>query len=260
MFLDAAFHLTRFGFKVFPLKQGAKIPGIPKGLPGGRGCLDATDDEEIIGEWGSRYPRANIGLACGLPSKIIVIDFDPRNGSDESVERLKAKKQTFTPTVSAKTANGGTHLYYAYEPELKNSKSVLAPGIDVKTTGGYVVAPPSVLEGGKRYSWVNSPLGDSFPRMPRWALEALKPRPAPVQKFNKDAGPKDVSKLVDFVAGTGDGARNKVLFWACCRAAEAGQLGPSAQATFLDAAVSTGLDRIDALKTIQSAAKRSRIA
>jgi len=176
MFLESALDLTQFGFKVFPLAYGEKIPAIPA-REGGKGCLDATDDEYVIEAWARRFPKANIGIACGLPSGIIVIDLDPRNGSDESIRKLASKKQTFPPTVTVKTANGGVHLYYAFEPSLKNSKSVLAPGIDVKTTGGYVVAPPSQLHGGKRYEWINSPLGDRFPRLPVWAVQALKPKP-----------------------------------------------------------------------------------
>jgi hypothetical protein len=258
-FTDAALHLTQFGFKVFPLMPGQKIPAIAK-RDGGRGCLEATDDENIIAAWGQRFPRANVGLACGLPSAVVVIDLDPRNGSKESIERLAKRKQTFPPTVTAKTANGGTHFYYAYEPQLKNSKSVLAPGIDVKTTGGYVVAPPSTLEGGRQYSWIISPLGDCLPRLPRWATEALKPKPQPVVVFNRDAAPKDIATLVDFVARAGSGERNNSLFWAACRAAEAGMLDGNAQESLLSAAQIAGLDKVEAAKTISSAYKKAKIA
>jgi hypothetical protein len=258
-FTDAALHLTQFGFKVFALMPGQKIPAISK-KDGGRGCLDATDDENIIAAWGERFPRANIGLACGVPSGVLVIDLDPRNGSKESIERLAKRKQTFPPTVTAQTANGGTHLYFAYEPMLKNSKSALAPGIDVKTTGGYVVAPPSVLEGNRRYSWLVSPLGDCFPRLPRWVSEALKPKPQPVVVFNRDAAPKDIAPLANFVAQSGSGERNKSLFWAACRAAESGVLDGNGMQALTAAGISSGLEKEEVLKTIQSARKKSRIA
>lgn len=258
MFLDAAFYLTSFGWKVFPLAEGQKIPAIPQRF-GGKGCLDATDDEDIIGKWATLYPRANIGLACGKASGVLVIDLDPRNGSDESIAKLAAKKQTFLPTVTAKTANGGTHLYYALEPGLKNSKSVLAPGIDVKTTGGYVVAPPSVLDGGKRYTWQNSPLAERLPRLPRWAFEALKPKPQPVVTFKRDSAPKDIAPLADFVSKSPAGERNKVLYWAACRAAEAGLLDGNACASLLSAAIAAGLDKTESEKTIASATKKGKL-
>lgn len=259
MFLDAALNLTAFGFKVFPLSHGEKTPAISK-RDGGKGCLDATDDENILASWAYRYPHANIGIATGRLSGCIVIDLDPRNGSEESVARFSGRKQTFLPTVTAKTANGGKHLYYAFEPALKNSKSALAPGIDIKTTGGYVVAPPSELLGGRKYTWARSPLGDQLPRLPRWVLEALKPKPQPVVVFNRDAAPKDIKPLVNFVAQAGEGQRNNSLFWAACRAAQAGQLDASAEASLIDAAITTGLDRVDAQKTIASARRKGRLS
>lgn len=256
MFLDAAFHLVPLGFKVFPLMAGSKIPAI-SAKKGGRGCLDATDDDEIIEDWAHHLPRANIGVATGIPSNCIVIDLDPRNGSDASIAKLKAQGFVFPPTVAARTANGGTHFYYAYEPSLKNSKSVLAPGIDVKTTGGYVVAPPSVLDGGKRYSWLNSPLGENFPKLPQWAVKKLKPAPAPVKKCNPKNAPKDIEPLVRFVANAAEGQRNNILFWAACKAGESGILNGTALQSLTIAGESIGLDRQEVLKTLASAKQKT---
>jgi hypothetical protein len=253
-FLSAAFDLTRWGWQIFPLATGEKIPA------GGRGVKDATDDEEVIATWARRNPRANIGLACGKVSGICVIDLDPRNGSDESIARLAARKQTFPPTVSVRTANGGYHLYYRFQPDLKNSANSLAKGIDFKTCGGYVVAPPSVLTGGRAYAWTNSPLGGDLPRLPQWAVEAMKPKPKPVMVFNRDAAPKDIKPLVDFVANAGAGNRNNYLFWAACKAAEGGLLDNAAEASFLSAALACGLDKIESEKTIDSAKSRKKLA
>jgi hypothetical protein len=255
-FLISAFSLVQFGWKVFPLATGAKIPMIPA-KSGGRGCLDATDDEEIIGEWDRRYPSANIGLACGIPSGIIVIDIDPRNGGTSSVEKFAARKQILPPTVEVATANGGRHLYYAWQPELKNSKSALGPGIDIKTTGGYVVAPPSVLDGGKKYTWVNSPLGEHLPRLPMWVVAALKPKPEPKYTGSTAARdlPKTINGLVRTVANAGVGNRNNALYWAACSAAEDGIPAGTIMAALLGAASQCGLPKIEAEKTIISGIK-----
>ena len=48
---------------------------------GGRGYLDATDDPDTITSWWTRWPSANVGLACG-GSGLTIIDIDPRNGGD----------------------------------------------------------------------------------------------------------------------------------------------------------------------------------
>jgi hypothetical protein len=264
-FLTEAFELVCFGWKVFPLAPFSKIPAVPASR-GGQGCLDATDDEEIIAGWAREYPNANIGIAAGEPSGLLVVDFDPRNGSEETVARLATRKQTFLPTVEVRTWSGGTHLYYAWQPGIINSKSKLGPGIDIKTTGGYVVGVPSKIkcrETGKSgiYSWVQSPLGECLPRLPQWAVEALRPKPAPVTPVRSSIdAPKDVSALVRFVAQSPKGQRNNSLFWAACRAAEGGELGQAESKAFLDAALQAGLEADKAAKTIASAARRSKIA
>jgi len=258
MFLETAFYLVPLGFKIFPLAPGAKIPAIAK-VKGGRGCLDATDDEDIIEDWAWHLPKANVGIATGDVSNCIVIDLDPRNGSDKSIADLKKAGCEFPPTVTARTANGGTHFYYAYEPSLKNSKSALAPGIDVKTSGGYVVAPPSVLDGGKRYQWINSPLGGDFPKLPQWAIKKLKPSPAPVFKRSSAKAEGDIAPLANYLANIGEGNRNNILFWAACQAAKTGLLDANGKAILSEAARSCGLDPKEVARTINSAEERGKL-
>lgn len=258
MFLDAAFELVGYGFKVFPLLPGEKTPAISS-KKGGQGCKDATDDEEIIAKWAKQFPRANIGIHCGEVSGVVVIDFDPRNGSDETVAKLAERRQTFLPTVSAKTARGGKHLYYAYDGSLKNSKSALGPGLDVKTSGGYVVAPPSRLsENGGSYDWITRPFGDQFPRLPHWVVQALRPKPQPIVAFDKNSAPKDIKKLLECVSAAGEGSRNNILFWAACRLVDSGQLSLQNEAALIRAAVSTGLSLADATKTVNSAKNKGK--
>jgi hypothetical protein len=262
-FIEAAFDLVQFGWQVFPLRPWSKEPLISKG-DGGNGCHDATDDEEILAEWGKLYPNANIGIATGEPSGIIVVDLDPRNGSEETISKLAARKQTFPSTVEVRTWSGGTHLYFAWQPGIINSKSKLGRGIDIKTTGGYVVAPLSRVrcrDTGKTgvYRWVCSPLGEHLPRLPQWAVEALKPKPQPILSPQSIAASKDVSALVRFVANAKEGERNKSLHWAACRAAESGLLDGAARQAFLQAALSAGETQRKALSTLASAATRARV-
>ncbi len=60
--LDEALAYAKRGWAVFPLRPSSKFPLIPKD-EGGRGCLDATTDEQQIRAWWTRQPDANIGLA-----------------------------------------------------------------------------------------------------------------------------------------------------------------------------------------------------
>lgn len=259
-FFNAALDLVQFGWKVFPLRAWAKEPLISKD-DGGRGCHDATDDADMIAEWGRRFPNANIGIATGEPSGFLVVDFDPRNGSEETIAMLAAKKQTFPPTIEVRTWSGGMHLYFAWRPGIINSKSKLGKGIDVKTTGGYVVGAGSrVRQDGTSgvYGWVRSPLGDQIPCLPQWAVEVLKPKPQPIAPRSINA-PKDISALVRFVAHSRPGQRNNSLYWAACRAAEAGILTSTAKSAFISAAIAAGEERQKAISTVESAGRGSRI-
>lgn len=254
--------MVRLGWRVFPLAPFAKIPAVPA-AKGGRGCLDATDDEEQLAAWTKAYPRANIGLACGDVSGVIVIDFDPRNGSENTVAMFASRKQFFPATVEVRTWSGGSHLYYRWEPEIKNSKSKLGPGIDIKTTGGYVVAPPSRVRQDNAegtYRWVRSPLGPDLPRLPRWAVEALKPKPS---KAGKVVIPKktdlsdDLEPIIRYIESAQEGNRNNILYWGACRAAENGSLDENMRSALVSAGMNAGLDRASAEKTVASAMRKA---
>lgn len=246
-FLSAAMRLIELNWHVFPISPGSKLPAVPA-REGGKGVNDATIDRAQIEHWARRYPRANVGVACGRPSGISVIDVDPKNGGNETVAFRKSRQQLFTPTVLSRTPSGGWHLFYAFEPLLLNSKSLLGPGIDVRTRGGYIVAPPSVA--GKPYVWIVAPTGESLPRMPRWALEALRPRPHAVPSRSGAAAnaPGAVAGLVKFMMNAPSGQRNQMLFWAAARAAESGQGNDSTRAMLLDAAVACGLVASDGMR------------
>src|SRR5437588_8736690 len=66
----AALELAAQGFRVFPLKPAGKTPLIR----GGRGCLDATTDPEMVQAWWRGAPEAGIGVATG--DGLLVVDID----------------------------------------------------------------------------------------------------------------------------------------------------------------------------------------
>lgn len=256
-FLDAAMQLAQLGFAVFPLAPGSKVPAIPsKG--GGKGVLDASKDLDQIRDWARRFPKANVGIACGRASGITVIDIDTNHGGMESVITLRAQKRILSPTIAVRTPSGGWHLYYRFEPGLLNSKSKLGTGIDLRTEGGYVVAPPSVLANGCGYHWHQPPLGGEVPRMPMWAVQKLTPPPEPIFASGKpprdpDAALKGLIRLIEQAPG---GQRNQVLFWSACRAAENGCADDGTCELLISAAASVGLSRREAWKTVHSGFKR----
>lgn len=258
-FIDGAMPLLDLGWAVFPLAPGAKVPAISK-KAGGQGVLDASKDPDQIRAWARRFPHANVGVACGKISGITVLDFDPKSGSEETLREFRTQQRLFNPTVTVRTPSGGWHLYYAYAPELLNSKGLLGKGIDVRTTGGYVVAPPSRLDGGRGYSWHLAPLGGDLPRMPTWAYMALKPRPEAV--FQRHEGVRNgeaaLAGLMKFIGQAAEGQRNSSLYWAARRAAEGGYADAGTEDMLAQAAGSIGITRKEALKTIGSAFKAGR--
>ena len=60
--------------------------------------------------------------------------------------------------------------------DIRNSVSAIAPGIDVRGTGGYVVVPPSIHPSGRRYTWsVDS--ANTFADAPQWLLDKVTAKP-----------------------------------------------------------------------------------
>ncbi len=121
------------------------------------GFHDASRSPDVIQAWWRRWPDANIGIATGRVSGLLVLDVDPRNGGDDRLEDIVAQHGPLPFTVESLTGGGGYHYLFAYPPELPPEQEIgcgkLLPGIDIKADGGYIVAPPSVHGSGKPYAW-----------------------------------------------------------------------------------------------------------
>ncbi len=116
------------------------------------GAKDATTDEQCIERWWELWPQANIGIATGAASGLVVIDID--TGGDEGWADLVAAHAALPDTIESITGSGGRHLLFATGTKpLRNSVKKLATGVDVRGEGGYIVAPPSLHRSGWRYAW-----------------------------------------------------------------------------------------------------------
>jgi hypothetical protein len=170
--LDAALSYAARGWHVLPLKPRAKTPLTRHGLK------DASTDENQIREWWGRWPRANIGIACG-PSGLAVVDVDVRSGGNIGFESLFAAEPE-TLNAFTGSGDGSRHWYFAANGE---SCRVLAPGLDLKGDGGYVVVPPSIHPSGEPYRWEASS-GPDDARLaqlpPTLRSDARKPAAAPI--------------------------------------------------------------------------------
>lgn len=73
-----------------------------------------------------------------------------------------------------RTGSGGMHLFFAHPGHaVRNSAGLLAPGLDVRGDGGYIIAPPSQRVSGRRCAWRAAP--DTLPELPDWFADALRP-------------------------------------------------------------------------------------
>ena len=109
----------------------AKHPRTPHGFK------DATTDRAQIAAWWRKWPDANIGVPTGASSRLIVIDIDPRHGGEESWKNLRANRK-IPRTAKQRTGGGGRHIIFR-NPGGRVPKE-LAPGIDLKGNGGYIVS------------------------------------------------------------------------------------------------------------------------
>ena len=142
------------------------------------GIKDATTDMSIIGSWLMMQPNANIGIATGKHSGLVVLDIDSRHGGDDSLFDLEATNGKLPPTLEVLTGGGGRHLYYKYPAGVQYVKSnagQLGPGLDIRADGGYVVAPPSIHASGRTYEWEASsePESDELAELPQWFIALL---------------------------------------------------------------------------------------
>lgn len=146
--LAAALQCAARGWHVLPLRPAGKQPLTR------HGCQEATVDAPTITVWWRRWPQANVGIACG-PSGLVVIDLDHGRGGLEAWADLRGRYAFDDATVMALTGGGGMHLYFQAPADLPigNSAGRLGPGIDVRGSGGYVVAPPSRHPSGRAYAW-----------------------------------------------------------------------------------------------------------
>jgi hypothetical protein len=175
----AAMALAEQGFAVFPMyepaegsqgcscrkKQSCPTPGKH---PRTRNGFDAASTDLVqIEAWWTKSPNANIGIATGRGSNLVVIDVDERHDGLATLEALQEEiGETLPPTLTAASGNGLHYYYRAPEQRLRSVASALGAGIDIRAERGCVVAPPSLHANGRRYEFVNPDA--EIAELPHW--------------------------------------------------------------------------------------------
>ncbi|MEW2212357.1 bifunctional DNA primase/polymerase [Streptomyces globisporus] len=232
--LSAALRVAERGCYVFPLRPADKRPAlhgeavcplIGDCAGGHRKWEDRAtiDPDRIRRAWADR--PFNIGIATG-PSGLLVIDLDmpKRNSSTDTPSGVttfgalcERAGQAVPTTYRARTASSGEHLYFTAPDGIRlgNTAGFLAPSIDTRAWGGYVVAPGSIVND-RAYEVIDhAPVAP----LPGWLLDLLKPveRPAgplrlSVPRRGNRAAETALERETALVAATAEGGREAQLF------------------------------------------------
>lgn len=194
--LSAAIRYAELGYAVFPCAPGGSVPITQHGF------LDASTDLDVIRAWWARHSEANIGLAT---TGLLVIDIDGADNPWPSTPEQLAEMQDAPMSI---TPRGGSHHVFRQPDgvDLRCTTGVIAPKVDTRANGGYIVVPPSRRLQGP-YHWIEGMELDipreQLPLPPGWLIEALTPKE------------KQVVTVGDTIP---DGQRNQTLFRLGCSA------------------------------------------
>jgi putative DNA primase/helicase len=164
--------LLKHGFAVFPCTPNGKIP-----YPGTKGFKDATKDPDAVTRMFGQRPGSNVAIATGAVSGIFVLDVDQHSAEADGSESLKELEKihgALPDTVEVLTPSGGRHLYFKHVEGLRN-RAAVRPGLDVRGHAGYVLCPPSSIDG-HGYAWEASSHPDdvAVATAPAWLVDLLK--------------------------------------------------------------------------------------
>lgn len=191
------------------------------------GCNDASTDEKQIRAWWDKNPSYNIGFLCGAgDASLLVFDLDRH---DEKADGIKAFEQwqkengDLPKTREVYTPTGGRHLYYRAKNQTSTNKPSL--GIDIRATGGYVLAPPSVHPNGDVYEWSDDDLeepakaDDTALKFAEWVRDWSAKGKGDAGKARADAEPTygtthfdSDEELLSKATQSGNGAKFKSLW------------------------------------------------
>lgn len=251
---QAAAGYAAAGMAVFPCAPGAKRPLTRHGY------LDASSDPAQVGRWWRRWPEANVGLPTGQPGGFEVLDVDVHPAGSGFAALARARRAGLVEgwTLLVRTPSGGLHFYFPADQRQPHESWALPQAhVDFRGTGGYVVAPPSLVVAGdgRRRGYRLIASGRQARPLDVTALRRLlapRPRRPPPHRLVAEVG-RGGERLAAWLAGQPEGNRNRALFWAACRQAEAGIPEDQAHRVLGPAAVRIGLGEREIEATLASA-------
>lgn len=174
------------GLAVFPVAADCRRPLTRHGY------RDASNTREGIEALWRGRPEANIAVACGAVSGVLVLDVDVKGANGlRTLAELEARNGTLPKTWRTRTPSGGFHLWFRPPPRRLRNRVGFAPGLDLRTDGGSVAVPPSTKPGGV-YAWEIHPEVCPLPSAPNWLSDLIDPpvvrppvRPIPAGSYDR---------------------------------------------------------------------------
>lgn len=220
------------GYAVVPCERGGKKPH--RMLPERGGVHHASRDPGQIISWWRQDPAANIGVATGQASALVVMDLDVKGGADgvDSITRFMdgiyppdpSRRFTLPLGPHVRTPSGGWHLWMRHDQPF-GDRPALLPGVDLKADGGLVIAPPSMalltpagLDTERAepvpvpYEWTQG-CPCTLAQMPRWLAELAAVTPWRPAAGLAEESPDEQAALA---GGYSVGTRNRELYRLAC--------------------------------------------
>ena len=238
-------NLAAAGIHVFPCKNQPRGEDDKRPLTN-HGFHDATTDAAQIRTWWRRWPDALIGVPTG--ARFVVLDLDLQYPQAQHWYSHANLPLTRTHV----TRSGGRHLLFAPDERVTCSAGKIAPHVDTRGHGGYIIWWPAegleVLHGG------------TLAAVPDWIIAKLNPPPLPPSPrppISSALAQRQLDGILRTVVTASEGERNHVTFWAACRFAELVDQGvvgrDDAIALVTEAAGRAGLPHHEARRTALSA-------
>jgi Bifunctional DNA primase/polymerase, N-terminal len=118
------------GLPCFPCNTEDKSPLTRNGFK------DASAEPAIVRAMFAPHKDCLIGVPCGEIAGFDALDVDPRNGGGQWYEQ---NKPNLPETRVHNTRSGGLHIFFKWLPGLGPSSGKIAPGIDIRANGSYVI-------------------------------------------------------------------------------------------------------------------------
>jgi putative DNA primase/helicase len=174
---EAALSYAEHGIYTNPVYVQRGPDGKKQVRPIGRWRETSTISKADIYAWwgpGQEHEHAGILIDCGK-SRLVVVDPD---GQEGVVNWLALNPPN--PLGITKTPGGGEHWYYRAHPDHpigNDQDGKVAPKVDVRGLGGFVIAPPT-SDGTGAWEWVAPPDWTASAMVPDLVIERMTAREA----------------------------------------------------------------------------------